>query len=145
MYRWTTRPKVVTTISGIFCLFAASAVLLWYHSTERQLNASGENVVKNSIAAEYQRYHLSRPDLSAEQKADLLSAIQKMKILSLTARGVKQNLVVRVEVEPTEVQPPGFSNVQYYHLKYSSLTGWTNEGRTTAQNYYFSDLNRFYN
>jgi hypothetical protein len=145
MYIGMTKRKFGTPLAGIICLLAASGVTLWYHSTEKHLGATGENLVKNSIAAEYQRYHLARAGLSTVEKAKLLSTIQSMKILSLTARGPNKKLVVRVEVEPTKVQPPGFSNVQYYQLKYSSLTGWTSEGRTTAENYYLSDLNRFYN
>lgn len=145
MYRRATRRKVVTIIPGIVCLIAASSVLLYYHGSETRLNTTGENMVKNTVAAEFQRYHLSRPDLSTAEKAKLLTAIQKMKILSLTARGANENPVVRVEVEPTKVQPPGFSNVQYYQLKRSSLTGWSNEGRTSAQNYYLSNFSHFYN
>jgi hypothetical protein len=145
MHRRATRRKLVFRIPAIICLSAASAVFLWYRATEHQLGATGENVVKNSIAAEYQRYHLSRANLSAMEKAKLLSAIQNMKIKSLTARGENKNLVVRVEVEPTKVKPPGLPNVQYYQLKYSSLTGWTSQGKTTAENYYLSNFKRFYN
>ncbi|WP_455210912.1 hypothetical protein [Kaarinaea lacus] len=127
---------------GIFL----AGITTWFCSSAISLNPTSENVVKNSIAAEYQRYHLSRQDLSAEQKASLLQAIQKMKIRSLSARGEPQNhLIVRVEVEPTTAQPPGLSNVLYYQLKYSSLTGWASDGRTTAENYYLFDFNRLYN
>ena len=145
MHKWATRCKVATVIPGIICFLAVGAAVNYYKNEEIHLNTTGENVVKNSIAAEYQRYHLSRTNLSKSEKARLLTAIQKMKILSLTARGAKESLVVRVEVEQTKAQPPGFSNIHYYQLKYSSLTGWANEGRTTAENYYFSEFNRFYN
>jgi len=145
MYRRAARRKVVAIAPAIFCLLAASGIIYWYQSTIRHLSPTGENIVKNSVAAEYQRYHLSRTDLSSTEKARLLTAIQKMKILSVTARGISENLVVRVEVEPNRIQPPGFSNVQYYQLKHSSLSGWTNEGKTSAENYYFSDFNQLYN
>lgn len=145
MIRRTARRKVVTVLPAIFCLSAASAAILWYQITLKDLGTTGENIIKNSLAAEYQRYHLSRTNLSPAEKAKLLSAIQEMKILSLTARGPGNDLVVRVEVAPNKIQPPGFSNIQYFQLKYSSLSGWANQGRTTAEQYYFSDLNRLYN
>jgi hypothetical protein len=145
MYGRTTRHKVVKVIPAIFCLSTAIVVMIWYQNTVKHLGATGEKIVINTIAAEYQRYHLSRADLSIVEKAKLLSDIQKMKIRSLTARGESENLVVRIEVEPNTIQPPGLPTVQYYQLKYSSLSGWANKGRTTAENYYFSDLNRLYN
>ena len=127
---------------GIFL----AGVTTWFCGSVISLNPISESVVKNSIAAEYQRYHLSRTDLSPSQKANVLSAIQNIKIRSLTARGEPQHrLIVRVEVEPITAQPPGLSTILYYQLKYSSLTGWASEGRTTAENYYLSDFNRLYN
>lgn len=117
-------------------------ITIWFCNSIVSLNPTSTSVVKNSIAAEYQRYHLSRNDLTPEQKANVLSTIQKIKIRSLSARGEPHHhLIVRVEVEPNTAQPPGLSNVLYYQLKYSPLTGWASEGRTTAENYYLSEFN----
>jgi hypothetical protein len=130
-----TQQKLITLISGI----ALALFGVWYSSAAISLGSTEQNIVKNSIAAEYQRYHLSRNDLTATQKASLLGAIQNMQIRSLSARGdPDSHLIVRVEVEPTTAKPPGFANVLYYRLNYSPLTGWSNQGRATAEEYYLS-------
>lgn len=122
---------------------ALTAFSFWYSSAAISLGSTEQNIVKNSIAAEYQRYHLSRNDLTATQKASVLSAIQNLKIQSLSARGdTGHRLIVRVEVEPTEATPPGFANVLYYELIYSPLTGWSNQGRATAEEYYLSYIDQ---
>lgn len=127
--------KMVMASTGI----TLTVISVWYCSAAISLDATEQNVIKNSIAAEYQRYHLSRDDLTRAQKASLLGTIQQMKIRSLSARGEPEHrLIVRVEVEPTIAKPPGFADVMYYQLSYSPLTGWSSEGRTTAENYYLS-------
>ncbi len=128
----------------IFTGILLTAIVSWLLQSSGSLNPTSESVVKNSIATEYQRYHLSRKELNPQQKANLLMAIQRLKIRSLSARGEPEHCVI-VRVEPTAEQPPGMPNVLYYQLRYSSLTGWASEGRTTAENYYLSDFNRLYN
>lgn len=116
-----------------------AAMSVWYYNAAISLSSTEQNIVKNSIAAEYQRYHLSRNDLTMFEKANLLSTIQNMKIRSLSARGEPEHrLIVRAEVEPTTAKPPGLDDVLYYQLNYSPLTGWSSEGRTTAEQYYLS-------
>lgn len=107
---------------------------------EKALDNQGKNVIKNSVATEYQRYYLSKNDISPEDKILFLRKIQKLKFRSVSARAAQDDVIVRVEVEPTHALPPGTSTVQYYRLKHSPLTGWQNDGKTSATNYYFRNF-----
>lgn len=112
-------------------------------STNESLDSNGKFLLKNKIAAEYQKYYLSKEDLSSVEKARLLTQIQKLEFKSLTALGSGDDLVVRVELKPLNIRPPQFSDIQYHQLKYSNLTGWRHNGKSTAVNFYLSTLQSY--
>jgi len=83
MNRNIARHEGCTIFTGILLTTKVS----WFLQSSVSLNPTSKSVVKNSIATEYQRYHLSRKELNPQQKANLLMTIQRLKIRSLSARG----------------------------------------------------------
>ena len=73
----------------------------------------------------------------AEQGAAVLQA-SSVTIQSLAVHGSLSKAVVRVELAPNPALPPGTAMVRYYRMRYSSLTGWTHSGNTTALSWYLA-------
>ena len=65
-------------------------------------------------------------------------ATANVRIRSLSGRGSLDDLVVKVELEPSADLPPGTELVRYYRMEYSSITGWRHRGDATALSYYLS-------
>jgi hypothetical protein len=103
---------------------------------QRTIEPEVKELIKNHVAADFQRYYLSKNNISAADKAKVLSAIQLLSIDDISARGKGANAVVRIELAPSKVQPPGTTNIQYHRIKRSELTGWHHDGQVSAFQYY---------
>lgn len=107
------------------CLLVVSFVIWKYLAANQALQAQGANDIRQWIAGEYTQYHadaLQDYSRSAEERAELLGAIQNVQLQSLQARGSAERLIVKVEIEPSLATPPGSSLVRYYEVSFDPLT-----------------------
>jgi hypothetical protein len=109
-------------------------------SVRSSLNSEGTEVLKTWISGEFQRYYLAQTDLSQAEKAQLVTGAADVEFRSVSARGSGDNIVVRVELEPSEFQPPGTELVRYYRMEHSTVTGWRHKGDAGALSYYLKIL-----
>lgn len=129
-------------LTGWKGLAAGIAILAFlgyqFHAARASLDNAGREVVEQWLAAEYQRYHLSRTDLDDAQRAELLLAAADVDIVSLDARGKPESLAVRVEIEPGAAHPPGSPSIRYLRMEHSLLTGWHHRGKLRPWEYYLT-------
>ena len=111
-----------------------------YTTAVQTLDTDGRQAISEWVAAEYQRYHLARTDLSEGDKAALLLKTESVDLVSLEARGRPERMAVRVEIEPNVAHPPGTPYVRYYTLEYSTVTGWRHKGDITALQYHLTSI-----
>ena len=111
-----------------------------YVTAVQALDTDGREAVREWVAAEYQRYHLARTDISDEEKAAILLETQAINLVSMDARGRPERMAVRVEIEPNIAHPPGTPYVRYYNLEHSIATGWRHKGDITALQYHMTSL-----
>lgn len=102
------------------------------------LDSQGREVMQRWVASELQRPMLADTAGDPAQKAEALLAAGKVRFRSMSGRGPLDNMVVRVELEPSADLPPGTKMVRYYRMQYSSLTGWRHRGNTTALSWYLA-------
>jgi hypothetical protein len=105
-------------------------------SARSSLSDEGTDVLKTWVSTEYQRYYLAQDDLSQDEKARFLIGAAEVEFRSVSARGSGDNIVVRVEIEPSEFQPPGTKLVRYFRMEHSMITGWRHRSDVTAFSYY---------
>jgi len=109
-----------------------------YTTAITALDTNGKKVIQDWVASEYQRYHLARTDLSDEEKGAILLHTKSIELVSMTARGGLDSMSVRVVIGENEAHPDGMEYIQYYKLKYSSVSGWQHSRTITALRYYLS-------
>lgn len=123
----------ITGWKGVASLIIIVLIAVYkYVAAFTSLDSDGKKVIENWITAEYQRYHLSRNDISDEIKAELLLKTKSLNIISMTSRGGVDSMAVRVEIEKNDAHPPSMSYVQYYKLEYTSVSGWHHSRNITA-------------
>ena len=131
-------------LTGWKGLLAALVVLGFvgfrYVTAVQTLESDGRAAVREWIAAEYQRYHLARGEISDEQKAAILLTTRQVELVSMEARGKPERMAVRVEIEPNDAHPPGSPHVRYFNLEYSIATGWRHRGDISAMQYHLTSL-----
>jgi hypothetical protein len=65
-----------------------------------------------------------------------LTELDQLELVSVSARGSGEDVVVRVEPRINGRVPPDGKEVRYYRMSYSTLTGWRMRYETTAFSYY---------
>jgi hypothetical protein len=73
------------------------------------------------------------PDPEAVER---LKDLDELELVSVSARGSGEDVVVRVEPRIHGQVPPDGKEVRYYRMSYSTLTGWRVRHETTAFSYY---------
>ncbi len=74
-----------------------------------------------------------------ELARDLIETAEaEVEIVSIKARGNGSRPVARVEILIGGQAPAGEDAVQYFKMRYSGLTGWKVEHKTSAMAYYLS-------
>jgi hypothetical protein len=73
------------------------------------------------------------PDPGAVER---ITELDQLQLTSVSARGSGEDVVVRVEPRVSGQVPPDGSEVRYYRMSYSALTGWRVRHETTAFRYY---------
>jgi hypothetical protein len=124
---------------AVVVLLAIVAFLGFRFATARAtVGTEGAEVLRQWVAAEYQRYHLDRTDLSDEERARVLLATDSVRFRTVSGRGSPDDMVVRVEIEPSSAHPPDTPYVRYYRMEYSTVTGWHHRGNVTALAYHLA-------
>lgn len=122
---------------------AAIAVVLGFVGfrmvTARQaLDTQGREVLEAWIAGELMRPALADTTMGLEARGAEVLAAAGVRIRSMSGWGSLDDLVVKVELDPTGDLPSGTELTRYYRMEYSSLTGWRHRGNSTALSYYLS-------
>ena len=111
-----------------------------YVTAVQALDTEGREMIEQWIAAEYQRYHLARTDISDEEKVALLLQTQSIELTSLQARGQPKHMSVRVEIAPNAAHPPGSPYVRYFRMDHSMTAGWRHRGDISELRYHLTSL-----
>jgi hypothetical protein len=102
------------------------------------LNTEGRDYLEEWIALELQRPILADTTRALEERGEAVLAAANVQIRAMSGHGSLDDLVVKVELEPSADLPAGTELVRYYRMEYSSITGWTHRGDATALSYYLS-------
>ena len=124
--------------AGVVLLAIVAFVAFRFATARATLDTEGAEVLRQWVAAEYQRYHLNRADLTDEERARVLLATDSVRFRTISGRGSPDDMVVRVEIERNRAHPPGTPYVRYYRMEYSTVTGWHHRGDVTALAYYLA-------
>ena len=100
------------------------------------LDTQGRDTLQEWVMLELQRPILADESLSLEAKGEAVLKAGNVRIASMKAKGPMDDLVVRIELEPSPDLPPGTELVRYYRMEYSTITGWRHRGNATALSYY---------
>lgn len=124
---------------AVVVLLAVVAFVGFRYVTARAtLGTEGSEVLRQWVAAEYQRYHLARTDLTDEERAPFLLAADSVRFQAISGRGSPDDMVVRVEIAATPAHPPGTPRVRYYRMEHSPVTGWHHRGNASALSYHLA-------
>ncbi len=107
--------------------------------TARQaLDTQGREELEMWISGELIRPMLADSTTSLAERGEAILGASQVEIRKLSALGTLDDLVVRVELEPDDVLPPGTELVRYYRMSYSIVTGWRHRGPASALRYYLA-------
>jgi hypothetical protein len=103
--------------------------------------------IKTELAAEYTRQLLPElqeatqtPDATSDGIVRIVDKISadNIEIVSISARGRGDDVVVRVEIEVQGQDPPDGERTRYYKMRYSSLLGWSVRHEVGKWSYYLT-------
>ena len=109
-----------------------------FYTARQALDTEGRQVLEEWIAGELQRPILADTSRSLEERGQAVLDASNVRIRAMSARGSLEDLVVKVELEPSADLPAGTELVRYYRMEYSSITGWRHRADATALSYYLS-------
>ncbi len=108
-------------------------------ATARQaLDTQGREELEIWISGELIRPMLADSTTPLAERGEAILGASQVEIRKLSALGTLDDLVVRVELEPDDVLPPGTELVRYYRMSYSIVTGWRHRGPASALRYYLA-------
>ncbi len=108
-----------------------------YTMASADLDQTGEALIQREIYFEYLGYaHAEDEKNGTREVSRQLNGRSDIKIVSLSGRGTRESMIVKVEVEPHPVQPPGTELVRYFQLRHSHLGGWSVWGKSSSFAYY---------
>ena len=102
------------------------------------LNTEGRQVLEEWIAMELIRPILADTARALGERGEAVLGASTVRIRSMSGRGPLENMVVKVELEPSSELPPGTELVRYYRMEYSTLTGWRHRGNGSALSYHLA-------
>jgi hypothetical protein len=130
------------TLSGwkavVVLLFVGGFVAFRAVTSHAQLDTQGRAALERWVQAEVERPILADTTRSMMAKDSALQLASTVKIKSIGVRGLLTNAIVRIELAPSPALPPGTKLVRYYHMQYSSLTGWSHHGTAYAWDWYLA-------
>jgi hypothetical protein len=130
------------TFSGwkavLVLVLLAGAVVFREVTARSKLDPQGRAALEAWVQGEMIRPILGDTSQSLADRGAALAQASSVTIRSLAVRGRLQNAVVRVELAPNPVLPPGTDLVRYYRMQYSEITGWRHHGSATVLNWYLA-------
>jgi hypothetical protein len=109
-------------------------------SARSSLSSEGAEVLKDWVSTEYQRHYLAQTEWSDEEKAKYLLEVADIEFRSVSAKGSGDDIIVRVEIEPSPYHPPGAKTVRYFRMEHSLATGWRYRSDASAFSYYLKSF-----
>ena len=107
--------------------------------TARQaLDTQGRQVLTEWIAGELRRPILADTTRGLAERGQAVLAAGNVRIRSMSGRGSLDDLVVKVELEPSADLPAGTELIRYYSMEYSRISGWRYRADSSALSYYLS-------
>ena len=116
-----------------------------FYAMKSTLDTDATQVVKFWLLAEYSGKALDNPLLKnfgampsaeADRAAEELLKLQKIDIKSIGGRGTDDDIVVRVEIEVDGKAPPDGKSIRYFHMRHSTITGWSMKRDASWPSYY---------
>jgi hypothetical protein len=113
----------------------------------RTLQTEAVAAVKTELAADYARQLLPElqeatqaPDADSDGIERMVGTISvdNIEIVSISARGRGDDVVVRVEIEVQGQDPPDGERTRYFEMRHSSLTGWSVRHEVGKWSYYLT-------
>lgn len=141
-----TNIKLTGSRAWVVAILVIGLIALRSFNARTTLDTQGRETLREWVALELQRPLLAETSAAMEagelderameaQAAELLAA-GEVQIASMRAKGPMDDLVVRIELEPSPGLPPGTELVRYYRMEYSTVTGWRHRGNTSAVSWY---------
>jgi hypothetical protein len=105
-----------------------------YYAMRSTLDTDATQVIKFWLLSEYAGKTLDNPKYKnfealspaeADQAAEEILRLNRIEIKSIGARGKGDDIVVRVEIEVDGKAPPDGKSIRYFHMRHSTITGWT--------------------
>lgn len=126
---WKAIPLIIVVVGfGIFRFVSA----------RQALDTQGREELEVWIAAELIRPILADTTTSLAERGEAALGAAQVEIRNLSALGTLEDMVVRVELEPSEAYPPGTELVRYYRMSYSLVTGWRYRADASAMLYWLA-------
>ncbi len=131
--------------AAIVALVAVLAVGAYqYFGHFLTLNDEGVEVIKTRLRSEYlidalpsARAAVASGDpATASAAAERLMALERIEIDDISARGKKDNIIVRVKFRVDGNPPPDAKDIRYFRMKHSLARGWEHRGETSALFYH---------
>ena len=118
-----------------------------YIDRNRTLDSDAREVIKTWIVGEYVRNALPElrklvddPAGKESQTEDLIKTFsrERVRIISIRARGTGDDVAVRVEIEVDGKDPPDGKRVRYFAMTHSTVVGWQYEHEISKWGYYLT-------
>ncbi len=128
----------------VIVLLTAFAVFR-YSTMKSTLSTEAAEVLKTWLSARYAAAELDRIEASGNglptpEQTDALLRTAQVEIASVSARGSRDDIVVRAEIRVAGGPPPDGQSVRYYHMTHSLATGWRLKRETWKWAYYLKLL-----
>lgn len=106
----------------------------------RTLDTEARDPIEVHLRAKYARRAMAGMDLEAPTPEDAreLLRVTDVEIVSLTARGWGEEMVVRAEVRVDGGPPPDGRPVSYWRMRHGMVTGWTVEDEVGVVSWWLS-------
>ena len=121
----------------------ALAVGTFFFLKSRSMSQEDLQAVVQILESDYARHGLGEVKAAMATGADpaapaeeMLARSGRVRLTSIRAKGSSTEPIVRVEIEVDGKEPPDGRPVRYFHMRYSTLTGWRCVRETTAFAYY---------
>ncbi len=143
-----TKPEIkITGWKAVVVLLIIVAFAAYrFQAARATLPTDGADELKLWLSSEYIAEGLPAPEQAIESNDSAAVSNMANEVLSrdrvtfrkIAARGLMDDIVVRVDIQVDGGAPPVGSRVRYFRMHYSTITGWIMDYETTVIAYYLN-------
>jgi hypothetical protein len=129
-------------LTGVKAVIAAMVVLGFlvfrFVSATSSFETDAAEELKFWLQGEYTGDYLAGSPAADEEMAQKLLALENMRFPEMSARGMPDDLLVRVRIDVDGAPPPFGDEVRYFQMEFSQVTGWRLRRELTKLSYYLN-------